>query len=138
MSAVADLITKRPSATSRILKALLTRVASGTFVLWGAATLTFFALHVPKGDPAITLLGGAEAQPTPEVLAQVRAEWGFDDPIAVQYLLYIGRLLRGDLGTSYQQRMPVVDAIGLQIGPTAVLAFTSAIVAVVLAIVISL
>ncbi|UOE43354.1 ABC transporter permease [Agromyces larvae] len=114
------------------------RVLSGILVLWGAATLTFLALHVPKGDPAIMLLGGSEANPTPEVLAQVRAEWGFDRPIWEQYARYFGRLLSGDLGTSYQQRMPVADAIGIQLGPTVVLAFTAAGVSVVLAIVVAL
>lgn len=114
------------------------RILSGVLVLWGAATLTFLALHVPKGDPAIMLLGGIEANPTPEVLAQVRAEWGFDRPIWEQYARYFGRLLSGDLGTSYQQRMPVADAIGTQLGPTVVLAFTAAAASLVIALVVSL
>ena len=101
---------RRPSRAGRIITAIVSRVIGGVLVLWGAATLTFLALHIPKGDPAMMLLGGPEAQPTPEVLAQVNAEWGFDKPLWTQYLLYFGRLLRGDLGTSYQQRMSVVGA----------------------------
>lgn len=121
-----------------ILHILRRRLLAGVVVLWGAATLTFFALHIPKGDPALMLLGGPESNPTPEVLAAVRTEYGFDQPLYVQYALYFGRLLRGDLGVSYQQRMPVVDAIAIQLWPTVTLAFLAATLAVVLAIVVSL
>jgi peptide/nickel transport system permease protein len=121
-----------------ILRVVVKRLLAGVLVLWGAATLTFLALHVPKGDPAMMLLGGAEANPTPAVLAAVRAEYGLGQPLLVQYVLYFGRLLRGDLGMSYQQRMPVTQAIELQVWPTVTLAFAAAGVAVALALVVSL
>ncbi|WP_345752776.1 ABC transporter permease [Microbacterium rhizophilus] len=121
-----------------VLRTVGRRIISSVLVLWGAATLTFLALHIPKGDPAIMLLGGMEANPTPEVLAQVRAEWGFDQPIWIQYIRYFGRLIAGDLGTSYQQRMPVAQALAIQLGPTVVLAFAAAATSVILALVVSL
>lgn len=121
-----------------LTKALGKRLLSAVFVLWGAATVTFFALHIPRGDPALMLLGGVEANPTPEVLTQVRSEWGFDQPILMQYLSYLGRLASGDLGFSYQQRMSVVDAIGAQLVPTVELALTAAAVSIMLALVVSL
>lgn len=123
---------------SRILLSLGKRLLSGVLVLWGAATVTFFALHIPRGDPALMLLGGVEANPTPEVLAQVRSDWGFDQHIFIQYFGYISRLATGDLGVSYQQRMTVVDAISTQLAPTVQLALTAAAVSILLTLVVSL
>lgn len=114
------------------------RLLSGVVVLWGAATLTFFALHLTGGDPALVMLGGAEANPTPQALAAVRAEYGFGKPLIVQYGIYFARLLHGNLGESYQQHETVVTAIGLQLGPTIQLAFTAAAAAIVIALAVSL
>jgi peptide/nickel transport system permease protein len=77
------------------------RVAAVVGVLWGAATLTFLAEHLMPSDPAKTILGGAGAKPSAEQLAAVNAQYGFDKPVLVQYLDYLGGLVRGDLGTSY-------------------------------------
>lgn len=121
-----------------IVRRLAFRLASGLLVLWGAATLTFLAMHIPKGDPALVILGGETASPTPEVLAQVHAQYGLDLPLWRQYLDYLGRLVQGDLGTSYQLRTPVTSAIGAQLGPTVELAAAGAVTAVVLALVVSL
>ena len=63
-------------------------------MLWGAATLTFIAEKSIPGDPAQTILGGAGAKPSPEQLAAVNAQYGFDKPVIVQYFDYIGGLLR--------------------------------------------
>ena len=114
------------------------RLLTGILVLWGAATLTFFALHATGGDPALTLLGGEEANPTPEALAEVRAEYGFGKPLLVQYAIYFGRLLRGDLGQSYQKHQSVIDAIGTQLPPTIELAFIAAAASVVVALAVSM
>lgn len=111
------------------------RVLSGIVVLWGAATLAFLAIHGVGGDPALSALG-PDANPTPAVLAQVRAEYGLDKPLLVQYLLYLGRLLHGDLGQSYALHSSVSAAIGQQIGATAQLAGTATAIAVLLAIVV--
>ena len=114
------------------------RLVAGAVVLWGAATLTFLAMHIPKGDPVLIILGGETAQPTPAVIEQVRLEYGLDQPIWVQYVNYLSDLLHGDLGTSYQLRVPVVDAISAQLPPTVQLAAVGAAASVVLALVVSL
>lgn len=111
-------------------RVLLTRLLSGLLVLWGAATLTFVALNVTGGDPALAILGGPEAMPTAEVLAQVRREYGLDQPLLVQYGQYLGRLAQGDLGESYRLRIPVIEAIGLNAGATVQLALWAALLAV--------
>lgn len=92
------------------------RLASGLLVLWAIATLTFFAMRQIPGDPALAILGGTN--PTAEAIADVHREYGLDQPLAVQYGLYVLRLLRGDLGASYSQRLPVVQSIAQQAGAT--------------------
>ncbi|QMV65575.1 ABC transporter permease [Pseudomonas berkeleyensis] len=120
-----------------ILQRVIWRLLAGVLVLWGAATLTFIGLNLTGGDPALAILGGPEAMPTPEVLAQVRQEYGLDQPLIVQYGQYLGRLAQGDLGESYRLRIPVTRAIGEHLGATLQLAFLAALVAVLLAIVVA-
>lgn len=111
------------------------RVVSGVGVLWGAATLSFIALHGTAGDAALSTVSGQGADPTQAILQQVRRDYGLDQPLWRQYLDYLGKLLHGDLGESYQQRIPVAHAIGQQLGQTVQLAIGAALLAVVLAIV---
>ncbi|OLP62024.1 ABC transporter permease [Xaviernesmea oryzae] len=94
------------------------RLLSGALVLLASATVTFFALRLTPGDPVRAVLGGPTANPTPETVARAIAEFGLDRPLPVQYLLHIGRLLRGDLGTSFSQHQQVSAVIAEQIGPT--------------------
>lgn len=114
------------------------RLLAGIGVLWGAATITFLALNLTSGDPAIAILGGPDALPTPEVIAQVRKDYGLDQPLAVQYVQYLGRLASGDLGESYRLKVPVIDAITPLVAPTMSLAFWAALTAVVSSVVIAL
>lgn len=100
------------------LRLILRRLLAGIGVLWGAATLTFLALNLSAGDPALAILGGPEAMPSAELIAQVRAEYGLDQPLIVQYGHYLGRLAQGDLGESYRLRIPVGQIIAGQLGAT--------------------
>lgn len=117
----------------KLFKRIALRLLAGIGVLWGAATLTFLAVNFSGGDTALAILGGPEALPTPELLARVRAEYGLDQPLIVQYGHYLGRLLQGDLGESYRLRIPVAQAIGEQIGATVQLSISAALLAVALA-----
>jgi peptide/nickel transport system permease protein len=112
------------------LRFLATRFLSGVLVVWGAATLTFLMLHLSTGDVALTILGGPEALPTPEVLARVRVEYGLDRPLLSQYAEYLGRIASFDLGESYRLRIPVGQAIVEQLPATLRLALASGMVAV--------
>jgi peptide/nickel transport system permease protein len=122
----------------KIFKRIVWRVLAGVLVLWGAATLSFVALNVTAGDTALAILGGPDALPTPQVLEQVRAEYGLDQPLIVQYGRYIGRLAEGDLGSSYRLRIPVVRAISQQVGATLQLAACAAVLAVISALILAL
>jgi peptide/nickel transport system permease protein len=111
------------------------RLLAGVGVLWGAATLTFLAINLSAGDPALAILGGPDAMPSAELIAQVRAEYGLDQPLLVQYGQYLGRLAQGDLGESYRLRSPVLQVIGSQLGATVQLSLAAALLSVLLAVV---
>jgi peptide/nickel transport system permease protein len=118
---------------SRWLRWLLLRLGGVVFVLWAVASVTFFALRLIPGDPAEAILGGPGSQASEEALAQARADYGLDQPLATQYLVYLGRLAIGDLGSSYALRQSVVSVIGDTLGPTLVLAVLSLAAAVLIA-----
>jgi peptide/nickel transport system permease protein len=122
----------RRDASAAILRAVLSRIGSAVFVLWGVVTITFLALAILPGDRATILLNitsGQVIERTPAELAPINAQYGFDQPIIVQYGHYVAGLLRGDLGTSYELQRPVVNIIREQIAPT----FTLAVAALLLA-----
>ncbi|WP_440710505.1 ABC transporter permease [Herbiconiux sp. YIM B11900] len=124
-----ELRRSRASRAWRVARGILLRIGGGLFVLWAAATLTFFGLRLIPGDPAQAILGGPGSQASAEALAQVRADYGLDQPIGVQYLAQLARLATGNLGTSYSLRSPVAEVIGAQIGGTLLLAALALIVA---------
>jgi peptide/nickel transport system permease protein len=68
----------------------------------------------------------------------VRAQYGFDKPVIVQYLDYLGGLLRGDLGTSYVRKQPVSDIIGQQLGSTLTLTVAALVASWLIAVAITL
>ncbi|KGU52281.1 ABC transporter permease [Xanthomonas phaseoli pv. phaseoli] len=102
----------------RQLRALATHLLGAALVLWAAATLLFLVLRLMPGDPALAILGGSSANPTAETLAAVRREYGLDQPLLRQYVAHLGRLVQGDLGTSYSQHLPVVQVLREQAGAT--------------------
>jgi len=87
------------------IKRLLTLIPT----LLAASILVFLFVHLIPGDPAAILLGDTA---TPEEVAQLSAEMGFDRSLWVQYMLWLGNVLQGDLGTSIFFREPVLSVIG--------------------------
>src|SRR5712691_1964245 len=75
-----------------------------TFI--GLTMLAFFLIRIIPGDPIETMAGERGIDPVRH--EQLRAEYGFDKPVLVQYGLYIGRLLHGDLGRSIVTHEPVI------------------------------
>lgn len=105
--------------------------------MWGAATLAFLAFRLIPGDPVSVMLG-PQAQVSEAVKAGIRAELGLDRPPWEQYLSYLGGLVQGDLGQSYQLRLPVTEVIGRQLGATLQLTAAALLIAVVLALAVAL
>ncbi len=78
-------------------------------VLFVVGTVVFFAFRVVPGDPAQLALG---VDATPEALAALRREFGLDRPLVVQYAIWLGGVLRGDLGVSrLEGHRRVVDVL---------------------------
>ncbi|MBH0131244.1 ABC transporter permease [Salinibacterium sp. NK8237] len=88
-------------------------------VFFGATFLIYFMVFAVPGDPIAALYG--DHPPAPGVIEAVRAEYNLDKPFIIQYLLYIGGLFQGDLGTTFSGR-PVVDVMAQAFPITARLA----------------
>ena len=111
---------------------LLGRIGGLLGVVWGAATIGFIALTFIPGDPVEVMLG-VQAQVSEEVKQQVRLDWGLDLPPIDRYFQFLGNLVTGDLGTSYQLRQPVSEVIGSQLGTTVALTSLALVFALVVA-----
>jgi peptide/nickel transport system permease protein len=98
-------------------------------VLFGVSLLVFALTAVALGDPARAMLG---QRGDPELVQQIRREYALDAPLHVRYLTWMGRLLQGDLGTSYHQQRPVAEVITERLPATARLALAATAAAVAL------
>jgi len=87
---------------------IVRRLFQLVIVLIGVTILTFAILFLVPGDPATALAGKDQS---PEKLAIIRHNLGLDKPIYLQYGLFMKRLLRGDLGDSFQKNRPVIQMI---------------------------
>lgn len=83
------------------------RLAYLVVMLFGVATLVFILTKMIPGDPTVANLS-QRALNDPEVVAAYKAKYGLDQPIFVQYVLYIKNLLKFDLGTSIRTNKPVL------------------------------
>lgn len=112
---------------------LLGRIGSALLVAWVVATVVFFALRGAGGDPTEAILGGPGSQAGPEAVAAAREQYGLDQPLVVQYLTQLWRVLTFDLGDSYARRMPVGELLAEQLPGTFLLAVLALALAWVLA-----
>jgi peptide/nickel transport system permease protein/oligopeptide transport system permease protein len=96
--------------------------------LLAITVLVFVMLQLVPGDPAAIFLG--EKRSSPELLAQVRHDMGLDRPLYVQYLSYLGGVLRGNLGTSLFNHQPVLGQILVALPYTIELALTALLISV--------
>jgi ABC-type dipeptide/oligopeptide/nickel transport system permease component len=112
-----------------VLKRLLLLVP----ILLGVATLTFVLMYVVPGDPVRAIAGERYDE---ETLVRMRAELGLDRPLVVQYVDFLGRLARFDLGNSFVTRRPVAEGIRERFPRTLVLALSAMAIAIVCGIVI--
>ena len=102
-----------------MLPLVLRRLAATVPVLLLVTAGVFALLHLTPGDPVDAMMAES-ADATAK--ASLRAELGLDRPLAVQYLTWMGRLLRGDLGHSIRNGEPVVENVGRRIRPSLQLA----------------
>lgn len=95
--------------------------------------ITFSLMRIMPGDPAITRLAETEAAASGDArsIERVRAELGLDKPLPVQYIDWLGRVLRLDFGRGFVSGRPVIEQLGPEIPVTLELAFLSSLLAII-------
>ncbi len=101
---------------------LLKRSVAVVPVLAMVALIAFLLLRFASGDP-VTQLAGDNADPA--AIAAIRARLGLDQPLAMQFLNWLWRMLHGDLGTSIVSGQPVTALIAQRVGPTVAVSITT-------------
>src|SRR5258708_18981802 len=89
----------------------------------------FLLVHAAPGDPASVIAGEAGAA-DPQFLAQLRAQFGLDQPLSTQLWLYVSHVAQGDLGVSYRQQRPVLGLILERLSATLLLTGTAFVLAI--------
>ena len=114
-----------------MLHFLLRRLAALVPVLLVVSLVVFLILRLAPGDPAAVIAGNSA---TNEEIDKIRNQLGLDRSIPVQYGIWVGRVLQGDLGYSFYLNKPVTALISQRIEPTLALALGTAVLAVLIAV----
>jgi peptide/nickel transport system permease protein len=101
-----------------MLRYLLHRFLAMVPVVLLVSATVFSLIHLTPGDPAVIMAGESQ---DPVVVAGIRRELGLDQPIPVQYAIWLGHAVRGDLGQSIRTRQPVLEAVLERLTPTLLL-----------------
>jgi ABC-type dipeptide/oligopeptide/nickel transport system permease component len=112
----------------RRLEFILRRLLTSIFVLIGVSIITFTVARVIPSNAAAMYIG---PKARPEDIARVTVKLGLDKPLPVQYLVYMGELLHGDLGTSIGTKRPVLLELSSRLPATLELLFTGMAIAVI-------
>src|SRR5690606_13078074 len=112
-----------------MLRLAVYRLISAVPVLLLVSLVAFTLLRLTPGDPAL-LAAGLEAPP--EALAKMRESMRLDDPIWVQYLAWLGDVVRGDFGISYSDKSPVLSVIAARLPATVQLAVVALVLIVII------
>lgn len=110
---------------------VLRKLLNAALLLLAVLVLNFALIHAAPGDPVEALVGEMGGA-TPEVIADLRAQFGLDQPLYIQIGTYLGRVLQGDLGHSLYYDQPVTQLIADRIGPTILLVVTALFSAIVI------
>ena len=106
-----------------MIRFLLRRLLWGVFIAWFVATLVFAIFFIAPRDVARLIAGRQASEQTLQI---VRRRLGLDQPVPVQYVRFLGRLVRGDLGESFLTSEPVTNIIRRDFPVTASLALGGA------------
>lgn len=91
-----------------MLKYVVRRIFSLVFILLGVSVIVFLLVHLAPGDPVRIMLGEDATLADVERLNRI---YGFDRPLPVQYMIWLGNALQGDLGTGIRSRLPVTTLV---------------------------
>jgi ABC-type dipeptide/oligopeptide/nickel transport system permease component len=109
-----------------VIRYLARSIATGLFIIWGAVTLVFIIVRAAPGDQATILLG---PDATLEEVESLRTKLGLDAPLPVQYLIYLGNVVRLDFGDSYRFGRPAIELVFERLPATAELALAATVLA---------
>ena len=114
-----------------MLRFVFSRLAAVVPVLFVVSCMVFLILRLAPGDPAAVIAGSSA---TNADIEQLRARLGLDRSLPVQFGIWLGRVLQGDLGYSYFLNKPVTELIAQRLEPTASLAIGTILLAVLIAV----
>jgi peptide/nickel transport system permease protein len=100
-------------------------------VLFGISIITFILVRLIPGDPARVLLG---TRSTPTAIARVRAQYGLDEPLWLQYFYFLENLGKGEMGKSILYKIDVLKLIATRAEPTLTLVLTSVLLSILIAV----
>ncbi|ANM13408.1 MULTISPECIES: ABC transporter permease [unclassified Rhizobium] len=112
-------------------KFVLTRPLQFLPVIFGISVITFILVRLIPGDPARNILG---TRATPAALASIRAQYGLDQPMWLQYLYFLKNLANGEMGKSILYKIDVLKLIVTRIEPTLALVVSSVVLSVLIAV----
>jgi peptide/nickel transport system permease protein len=112
-------------------KFVLTRPLQFLPVIFGISVITFILVRLIPGDPARNILG---TRATPTAIASIRAQYGLDQPMWLQYFYFIKNLGNGEMGKSILYKIDVLPLISTRIEPTIALVAASVILSVLIAV----
>jgi peptide/nickel transport system permease protein len=104
------------------------RLAQSILLVLAVVVLNFVLVQAAPGDPVETI-AGASGGMTPELMQQLRVQYGLDQPLPMQLLIYLGKVVRGDLGFSYFFNLPVLGMILERIPATLLLVLSAVLLA---------
>ncbi|MEL7030202.1 MAG: ABC transporter permease, partial [Pseudomonadota bacterium] len=110
---------------------VLKRLLSAVPVLLGITVIVFLIMALIPGDPATAILG---SYATPENVEKLNRDLGLDRPLVIQYFIWLGNLVQGDLGQSFALNRPVLDEVLERFSATLILAGTAFVLCAVLGI----
>jgi peptide/nickel transport system permease protein len=108
-----------------MLKFILQRLLTVTPVALGVSVVCFMLVHLAPGDPLSAVL---PVDATQETIDAMRAAYGYDKPLPVQYVIWLWHVLQGDLGISIATGRPVVQEVGRAVVNSLILAFVATLI----------
>lgn len=112
----------------KLAKYIFRRLIQMIPVLLAVTVMNFLIINLAPGDP-VTVLAGERA--TQEYIDELREEYGLNEPVAKRLVIYVGKLIKGDLGESYTYKKPVADIIGEKMKVTLMLVLISEIATII-------
>ncbi len=113
-----------------MLRIVLRRLLVMPFLIVGIITATFVLAQFTKGNPLVSIIG-ARSLDNPEIVAAAKARWGLDRSVPERYAIYVANLARGDMGTSFRTKQPVLTDLAQRLPATLELVTCAMIVGVV-------